>query len=480
MMFAPLVESLGAKRPATAAPIVQSKLRVGDAQGPLEREADRIADQVMRGPAAGTVQPSAPLVQRACTACKQAEEETLHRKRTDEDDEVLGKLVGPAPAIPADLERDIRSLSGGAPLPPASRAFFEPRFGHDFARVRVHDGGVPGQLATRLNSRAFTHGANIVFAAGEFAPGTAGGQHLLAHELTHVVQQGHASQQSMPAPAFLVQRDLATPPPAVPPAAQPDLTPDQIRRALRFNQATYDEIRTKQIQDLVGTTPTGTWVEEDILAIARLQEEYGLKKDGMVGPNSFDFLDKETRAEGLDKTDENCMVAFHVAVDPTTVGPVAGGRCSITGHFTMRAQFSKYCNCADYQYRQFIRGHWRRIRAGVTTDLAPLFTNFPGGGGLPTNFAEDGNTASAAVNYGHRDQANEGLGNGYFDDSAGTTANQRSGCHYLGHDTPGGPVAVLTGDVFEILLAFRGEIRRRGKMVTEQYWTAINGRFPVP
>jgi hypothetical protein len=82
--------------------------------------------------------------------------------------------------------------SGGRPLPLETRAFFEPRFGFDFSRVRVHSDSDAANAAGRLHARAFTHGSNIVFGSGQYAPGTATGDRLLAHELTHVVQQSRS------------------------------------------------------------------------------------------------------------------------------------------------------------------------------------------------------------------------------------------------------------------------------------------------
>ncbi len=78
---------------------------------------------------------------------------------------------------------------GGQPLDDATRAFMEPRFGHDFGRVRVHTDDVAARTASSARSLAFTVGSDIVFGAGQLAPQTESGRHLLAHELTHVVQQ---------------------------------------------------------------------------------------------------------------------------------------------------------------------------------------------------------------------------------------------------------------------------------------------------
>ena len=89
--------------------------------------------------------------------------------------------------------------SPGQPLDTATRAFMEPRFGHDFSRVRVHTDATAEQSARDVNARAYTVGQNIVFGAGRFAPGTREGLELIAHELTHVVQQngGTVSRTSL-------------------------------------------------------------------------------------------------------------------------------------------------------------------------------------------------------------------------------------------------------------------------------------------
>jgi hypothetical protein len=368
----------------------------------------------------------------------------------------------------AAADAGIRSLAGGGtPLPVGERSFFESRLGHSFAGVRVHTGTDAAAAARGLGARAFTRGRDIAFAPGEYAPGTGGGRRLLAHELVHVVQQ---SQRATPE----VQRDLATPPPAVVPAAQPDLTPDQIQAALRFNRARYDETRTRLIQDLVGTTPTGVWTEDDISAIAAIQEEYGLQKDGMVGPQMFRFLDEEVRREGIARTDEHCLLSFNVLGFGVTDGGHVAGMRRITGHFQMRAQFSRTCTCADYEYRQFIRGHALRRPAGggPVQDLGPSFS-IPGGG-LPAAFSEDGDTTAAVLNYGHRADPDEAI-NRYVDDAR--AVDQANGCRYEGEDFPGGPFPFSPGDELDIDINFRGVVRRRGRAVQTLHWVGIRGVF---
>jgi hypothetical protein len=96
----------------------------------------------------------------------------------------------PRPDIAGAIDR---AAGGGQPLPDAARSFMEPRFGHDFGAVRIHADRAAGELAGQLQARAFTTGHDVFFAPGEFQPGAAGGQRLLAHELAHVVQQSQGA-----------------------------------------------------------------------------------------------------------------------------------------------------------------------------------------------------------------------------------------------------------------------------------------------
>jgi Domain of unknown function (DUF4157) len=98
----------------------------------------------------------------------------------------------PVPAIARDVLR-----SPGRPLDAASRAFFEPRFGHDFSQVRVHTDAKAAESARAVNALAYTVGRDVVFGHGQFAPHSVAGQRLLAHELAHTVQQRGAILPSL-------------------------------------------------------------------------------------------------------------------------------------------------------------------------------------------------------------------------------------------------------------------------------------------
>src|SRR5205807_2513389 len=95
------------------------------------------------------------------------------------------------PAMPAVVDETVRS--SGAPLDEGIRAQMEPRLGHDFSGVRVHTDARAAESADAVDAHAYTVGRDVVFAAGRFKPTAIDGQGLLAHELTHVVQQSRGT-----------------------------------------------------------------------------------------------------------------------------------------------------------------------------------------------------------------------------------------------------------------------------------------------
>jgi Domain of unknown function (DUF4157) len=185
-LFPPDQVTRSQARPWTDTPpgIVQPKLVVGAANDPLEHEADRVADRVMRMPdpelSNGVVPPQ---VSRKCAACEEEEAKMLRPKPIG----AAKATAGEAPSIVRDVLR-----APGQPLHASTRAFFEPRFGYDFSRVQVHSGDLAQAAAAGVNARAYTVKSHLVFAAGQYAPHTQEGKRLLAHELAHVVQQGAA------------------------------------------------------------------------------------------------------------------------------------------------------------------------------------------------------------------------------------------------------------------------------------------------
>jgi hypothetical protein len=97
---------------------------------------------------------------------------------------------GSAPPFSPSLESGISSIRGGGqPLSESTRSFFEPCFGADFSSFRVHNDSNASQLASSINAKAFTFRKDVVFGSGQHEPETSEGKKLMAHELTHVVQQ---------------------------------------------------------------------------------------------------------------------------------------------------------------------------------------------------------------------------------------------------------------------------------------------------
>ena len=96
-----------------------------------------------------------------------------------------------APASVPPIVHDVLR-SPGQPLDPGTRAFLEPRFGHDFGKIRIHTDEKAEQSAKAVNAAAYAVGRHVAFASGQYKPGTKAGQWLIAHELSHVVQQGGA------------------------------------------------------------------------------------------------------------------------------------------------------------------------------------------------------------------------------------------------------------------------------------------------
>lgn len=119
------------------------------------------------------------------------EKEQKLQRQPEEEEPVQAKPASrPAPSITPKVAANIHAIKGGGqPLPEATRAAFEPRFGYDFSHVRVHTDTPATESAAAIKARAFTVGSDIAFGAGEYAPESAAGQKLLAHELTHVIQQ---------------------------------------------------------------------------------------------------------------------------------------------------------------------------------------------------------------------------------------------------------------------------------------------------
>ncbi|HEY5054787.1 MAG TPA: DUF4157 domain-containing protein [Acidobacteriaceae bacterium] len=165
---------------------VQCKLAIGRTDDPLEHEADRVADQVMRTPdTALSTTPSGPRIQRKCASCE--EEDKVHAKPD-------AASSGLQPETTAAVEDTLNS--SGQPLDRETRFFMETRFNRDFSGVRVHFDREAAASARGIGARAYAFGPHMVFGPGQYSPRTPNGRRLIAHELTHTVQQSDGSPRT--------------------------------------------------------------------------------------------------------------------------------------------------------------------------------------------------------------------------------------------------------------------------------------------
>lgn len=151
---------------------LQTSLKVSSPDDPAEREARAVAARVMRLPMPGAIQ-------RGSAA-------TDIRRAADRPEGETQRSGTAAPFVGAEIAR---SMSGGTPLPRAVRGFMEPRFGFSFGHVRMHTGEKAADLSELLNAKAFTIGSHVFFGQSQYQPDSAEGRELIAHELTHTVQQ---------------------------------------------------------------------------------------------------------------------------------------------------------------------------------------------------------------------------------------------------------------------------------------------------
>ncbi|HQU31013.1 MAG: DUF4157 domain-containing protein [Planctomycetia bacterium] len=199
---------------STVAPVVQMKMTVNKPGDMLEQEADKMADKVMRMPSPASIEKKLPeqtneklqkkekekeeKIQRAPISeekVSKKEEEKIQKAAASE--EKLQRDGGGAPSLTGNTQSAIQGkTTGGQPLSSDVRGYMEPRFNADFSNVRIHSDAESAGLSNQLSARAFTYQNHVFFSRDQYQPGTNEGKQLLAHELTHTIQQGHSIQRS--------------------------------------------------------------------------------------------------------------------------------------------------------------------------------------------------------------------------------------------------------------------------------------------
>jgi len=224
---------------------LQPKLVIGASNDPLEQEADRVAEQVLSGTA--RFKPNKPVAR-------------LQRYSAQSSDSSI--------AVPDSVGKALGST--GRPLDRELRGEMESGFGHDFSSVRVHTGAAAEQSAREVNAQAYTVGNHIVFGAGRFAPGAGEGRRLIAHELTHVMQQSGGGLGQ-------IQRQ---------PEGEKKEPKSEIGKALKNNDLfqKLPEFAQEKILDEIDNAPETITqkVFDKIIDLAPIDDQYkeGLKKVG--------------------------------------------------------------------------------------------------------------------------------------------------------------------------------------------------------
>jgi hypothetical protein len=186
--------------------IVQPSVAAAPTPSPARALQDRVGNRTVQAVVAPSIQMAVAARVSRPTDVAEMEAEAVARN--------VARMSQPAPPAAGSTTRQVSrsvqreaaqparnataaqvSAAGGSPLPPATRDFMEPRFGANFEHVRIHTGADAAKQSAQLGANAFTYGKSVFFGKDKFQPQTAKGKELIAHELTHTIQQGAASQK---------------------------------------------------------------------------------------------------------------------------------------------------------------------------------------------------------------------------------------------------------------------------------------------
>ena len=310
--------------PVNAAPHLplQRKLAVGSVNDPLETEADAMAARVLSD-------------EHVAASAASATPAALHRKASS--------TAVPSVEAPASVHQALRSP--GEPLDTATRSSLEPRFGRDLSQVRVHTDSLAAQSAADVQASAYTVGQNVFFAAGNYNPHSAGGKRLLAHELSHTVQQsggasGHSARLSSAAPA--VQREPT-------PQAAPNASADAQAQPLKGKPApqfTLQDLNGKKVSlaDYKGKAVLlnfwATWCgpcKVEIPWLIKLRDQYKDQGFEVLGIESDNYdTDPKAFAEykaGVVKSATGLAINYPVLLGGDSISQPYGGLDGLPNSF---------------------------------------------------------------------------------------------------------------------------------------------------
>ena len=444
---------------------IQPKLKVGSPGDRYEQEADAVAEKVMELDHNKQMHPGVnnrvmsrmhplqnPLIQMKCKECE--EEEMLQTKAE-------GSKVTSAESISEQLHS---TRGTGISLSEDVNRFMSNAIGTDFSQVKLHTGSNAVQMNRQLGARAFTHGNDIYFNSGEYLPESQGGKQLLAHELTHVIQQNGSNG--------FVQRDLAVEPPNPEAGVMGLLEPEEVSAALHYNLDRFaNAAELRLMRDVLGLSPEAAHLidEEFVQAVASWQAMHNLDDiDGKLGVNTVRTLVAEYRGEATYVPEMNThadRLAIRTRADERASNVDVNGHNdlfdAVLSHrnaqltLLMRIDFQFHAGATGVaptadQQRQFIRRFENDVR-GVWAEMYALVPD----GAQPANYLD--------TYYANVDIVNTNV-NPHYVAHVGSTGGGYVNTDPPGPITAGGPAAendqrrlrMGTGDVG----MFRGTSRQ--------------------
>jgi hypothetical protein len=205
-----------------------------------------------------------------CEECRRKRAGTLQRAAIN---------TAPTHGVPP-IVHDVLN-SPGQPLDAGTRAFMEPRFGQDFSQVRVHTGSRAAESAQAVNALAYTVGRNVVFGTGQYAPGTNEGGRLLAHELTHVVQQDRGSHLGTSVSATLAENEADQASIRLV-EGQPTAVHTSVKHSIQRQFVGQEEIR-RRIAEIERLVSSGSLPAEELLRLQVERNSLSAQLQGQVG-----------------------------------------------------------------------------------------------------------------------------------------------------------------------------------------------------
>ncbi|MFC4635120.1 DUF4157 domain-containing protein [Dokdonia ponticola] len=217
----------------------------------------------------------------------QAMEEEEEAVQAMEEEEVQTKKATNAPAN-SNIEKKLRNGSGGSKMDSNTRSEMEAGFGADFSNVNIHNDSEAAEMSQGIGAQAFTHGNDVYFNKGKYNTDSKEGKHLLAHELTHTIQQGAVAPKKDNTPTKAQNQAPSVSSQSAKNVQRRALTPDEERAAITNGRATFDERSIRIIQSITGTGVDGALGPLTVAAISNWQTAQGVADNGIVNVATLD------------------------------------------------------------------------------------------------------------------------------------------------------------------------------------------------